>query len=111
RAIRLTVLLERDLERRYHRPLQRDGREAAVDARRYLVALGPLLVPVGIEAGDPVTGLDDAVADLGIVADLEEELGAAEASSREHALREPELAKLPHERRAVAGQDDRQDRL
>src|SRR5262249_57721887 len=96
-AIGLTMLLERDLERRHHRPLERDGGEAAVNARRHLVALGPFLVPLRIEPGDPVTGLDDTVTDLGIVADLIEEFGGAEASAREHPLREAELAELPHE--------------
>src|SRR5437764_1715267 len=73
--IGLALLLERDLQRRHHRPLERDGREAAVDARRHLVALGPLLVPVRVQPRHPVTGLDDAVADLGVVAHPAEELG------------------------------------
>ena len=45
RAVGLAVLLERDLQRRHHRPPERDGGEAAVDARRDLVALGPLACP------------------------------------------------------------------
>src|SRR5262249_37320800 len=53
-AIGLAVLLERDLQRWYHRPLERDRGQRAVDARRHLVALGPLLVPLGIERVDPV---------------------------------------------------------
>src|SRR2546428_6387320 len=109
--IGLAVLLQRDLDRGHDRPPERDGGQAAVDARRHLVALRPLLVPLGIEAGDPVAGLDDAVADLGVVADLVEELGGAEAAAREHPLRQTELAELPHEGRAVAGQDDGEDRL
>src|SRR5437879_2707405 len=110
-AIGSAVLLQRDLDRRHDRPLERDGGQAAVDARRYLVALGPPLVPVGIETDDPVAGLDDAVADLRVVAHLVEELGGGEAAAREHLLRQPQLAELAHERRAVAGQDDGQDRL
>src|SRR4029453_3282016 len=97
RAIGLAVLLEGDLQRRYDRPPQRDGRETAVDARRDLVPLGPLAVPLGIEAGDPVAGLDDAVADLGVVLHLVEELGRAQAAAREDLLLQPELAELPHE--------------
>src|SRR5262245_62147425 len=108
-AIGLALLFERDLERRHDRPFERDGGEAAVDARRHLVALGPLLVPVGIETGEPVACLDDAVTDLRIVTDLVEELGGREAASRENLLRKAELAVLPHEWRAVAGEDDGQD--
>src|SRR5918996_2314783 len=103
-AVGLAVLLQRDLERRRHRPLERDGGQAAMDARRHLVALGPLLVPVGIEPGDPVARLDDAVADLGIVPHLVEELGGGQAAERVDLLRQPQLAALPHEGRAVAGQ-------
>src|SRR2546428_2376316 len=110
-AIGLAVLLQRDLDGRHDRPPERDGGQAAVDAWRHLVALGPLLVPVGIETDDPVAGLDDAVADLRVVAHLVEELGGGEAAAREHLLRQPQLAELAHEGRAVAGQDDAQDRL
>src|SRR5882724_10181841 len=69
-AIGLAVLLQRELDRGHDRPPERDGRQAAVDARRHLVALRPLPVPVRIEAGDPVARLDDAVPDLRVVAHL-----------------------------------------
>src|SRR5207249_212344 len=108
-AIGVPLLLQRDLDRGHDGPLERDGREAAVDARRNLVTLGPLLVPVGIETGDPIAGLDDAVADLRVVAHLVQELGGRQAAARVDSLRQPELAVLPHERRAVAGQDDGED--
>src|SRR5205814_306839 len=108
-AIGVSLLLQRDLDRGHDGPLERDGREAAVDARRNLVTLGPLLVPVGIETGDPIAGLDDAVADLRVVAHLVQELGGRQAAARVDPLRQPELAVLPHERRAVAGQDDGED--
>src|SRR2546425_7834996 len=110
-AIGSAVLLQRDLDRRHDRPLERDGGQAAVDARRYLVALRPLPVPVRIEAGDPVAGLDDAIADLRVVAHLVQELGGGEAAAREDPLRQPQLAELPHEGRAVAAQNDGEDRL
>src|SRR5437762_3445885 len=110
-AIGLALLLQRDLDRRHDRPLERDGGQAAVDARRHLVTVRPLLVPVRIEAGHPVAGLDDAVADLRVVAHLVEELGRGEAAARVDLLGEPQLPELPHEGRAVAGQNDAQDRL
>src|SRR5256712_12442022 len=110
-AIGSAVLLQRDLDRGHDRPLERDGGQAAVDARRYLVALRPLLVPIRIQADDPVAGLDDAIADLRVVAHLVEELGGGEAAAREDLLAQAQLAELPHEGRAVAGQDDGKDRL
>src|SRR5215470_9691297 len=88
-AIGLALFFERDLERRHHRPFERDRSEAAVDARRDLVALGPLLVPVGIQTGEPVAGLDDAVTDLRIVTHLVEKLGRRQAAAREDLLRQP----------------------
>src|SRR5438445_8673008 len=110
-AIGSAVLLQRDLDRGHDRPLERDGGQAAVDARRYLMALRPLLVPIRIQADDPVAGLDDAIADLRVVAHLVEELGGGKAAAREDLLAQAQLAELPHEGRAVAGQDDGKDRL
>src|SRR5437016_2476133 len=43
------------------------------------------------------------------VAHLVQELGGRQAAARVDPLRQPELAVLPHERRAVAGQDDGED--
>src|SRR5260370_14895665 len=85
-AIGLAVLLQRDLDGRHDRPLERDGGQAAVDARRHLVALGPLLVPIGIEADDPVACLDDADADLRVVAHLVQVLGGCADDARAHLL-------------------------
>src|SRR6187397_1161708 len=75
-----------------HGVAEGDGGEAAVDADGDLPALEPPLVPLGVEGGRPVGGLDEAVGDRRGVLHLEEKLLRGHAAAGEELLRQPELA-------------------
>src|SRR5688500_6236708 len=81
-AVGAARLLDGLLDGGRHRVAEGDGGEAAVDADGHLPALEPPLVPLGVEGGRPVRGLDEAVRDRRRVLHLEQELLRGHAAAR-----------------------------
>ncbi len=107
-AVDLAVLLDGLLDGGHDGVLEGERGEAAVDAHRRLPALEPALLPLGIERGRPVGGLDHAVADRRVVLGELEELHGGHAAAGIDPLLEPELAELAEEHAGVAGQHDQE---